>query len=381
MKKTIKILCLGIALSTSSFASITVWDGKEISKNMRAHLSGNSKLEMDKVTEAVQNNKTTWAESFIRFAIELCLESLNADKTKQVSALEKGNDIFAGMIGASATDVINKSGSAQKHKTEPKNGEQPKPATVEQAKKSEINPNNQNQPITDTSTLKLPEIGLPGISSGEVKWTKDYFETYVIENENDSITSFEKYIKDDDNKEIIKNKFQNIPQPRKKVLFALLFNKKYATEKKMLKEIVSEEDFDPITLTKKSLQKVEGEGSSVPSQTNSMQTIKNKIALKKLESDSEDSDDDEKPKIEPLFVINDDKITIAAASMQDLVKKIKDIDRKKIENPIYENVIKEAKHQITELKEKNINQTWITNDANDQLAILDMMLKNSTAKP
>lgn len=51
---------------------------------------------------SVAANETTWAEVFIRYAIELCLESLKKNPQEQATALKNGNDTFAALIGASA---------------------------------------------------------------------------------------------------------------------------------------------------------------------------------------------------------------------------------------------------------------------------------------
>lgn len=97
-----KAFYLSTALFANSMAATIT--PEDISKNMRSHLSGGPKLEMDKVADAI-GKTTTWADSFIRLAIELCLQSLNIDKEKQAEVLKSGNEIFADMIKASAPKV------------------------------------------------------------------------------------------------------------------------------------------------------------------------------------------------------------------------------------------------------------------------------------
>lgn len=104
-KNIFKAFYLSTALLTTSFASTEVLNPYDVSKNMRASLNGNKgAFKTEDIAKAVEVDKTiTWAESFIRFAIELCLQSLNTDKEAQAKSLTNGNEMFAKMIGASAT--------------------------------------------------------------------------------------------------------------------------------------------------------------------------------------------------------------------------------------------------------------------------------------
>lgn len=97
-----KTLCLSIFLSNCLYAS-NVLTGKDISDGMRAHLSSPIyRFDILKIEESVEEKTTTWAETLIRFAIELCLQSLNNNENEQKIALERGNDLFASMIDCSS---------------------------------------------------------------------------------------------------------------------------------------------------------------------------------------------------------------------------------------------------------------------------------------
>lgn len=103
-KNIFKVACLSTALMTTAFASTKCLTPEDVCKNMRAHLSGDKNdFKVDEVADAVNAGKTTWAETFVRVAIELCLQSLNKIETEQAKALEIGNDIFADLIKESSS--------------------------------------------------------------------------------------------------------------------------------------------------------------------------------------------------------------------------------------------------------------------------------------
>lgn len=91
-----KILLTAILISMT-YAS-DVLPAEQISKDIRTHLKIGSGFK----PEDVKNSNITWAETFIRFGIELCLQSLNSNKEEQAEALEHGNNIFASLINASS---------------------------------------------------------------------------------------------------------------------------------------------------------------------------------------------------------------------------------------------------------------------------------------
>lgn len=96
---SIAFLCTDI---TDLKASSKVLSPEEISRGMRNNLSKGIVFDSNKIKESVEKKQTTWAESFIRFAIELCLQSVNKNEAEQKKALEHGNNLFAKMIAVSS---------------------------------------------------------------------------------------------------------------------------------------------------------------------------------------------------------------------------------------------------------------------------------------
>jgi len=104
-KNILRSLFLSTLLLTSSFASeVEVWNGERVSKAMRESLEG-GEYDPSKVEPAIKSTEITWAEKFIRFAIELCLKSLEKSAEEQAKALENASKIFEGMIKTSAPEV------------------------------------------------------------------------------------------------------------------------------------------------------------------------------------------------------------------------------------------------------------------------------------
>lgn len=110
------LLCLSLSttlISNSVFASdAQVLRGEDISKGIRSKLSGGNFNAGVEIKKAVEDGKTTWAESFIRFAIELCLKSLEGGG--QTAALNNGNEVFSSMIRASAPGSVPEPSSPNK---------------------------------------------------------------------------------------------------------------------------------------------------------------------------------------------------------------------------------------------------------------------------
>lgn len=115
-----KTLLLGAALSFNSYSSDSDNEGgsfsshikyeeKEagqlLSEDIRGFLSGKQERHIYPISTAVNDGQTTWAEKFVRFAIELCLQSLNKNEEEQATALEKGNALFNVLIEVSAPKV------------------------------------------------------------------------------------------------------------------------------------------------------------------------------------------------------------------------------------------------------------------------------------
>lgn len=96
-----KIVAFALVLATSTFAS-DILDPADISTKFRTQLKASKAyFDTSEIVKSVKASKTTLAEIFVRFAIELCLQSLNQDEEAQKKALENGNDIFTGLISAS----------------------------------------------------------------------------------------------------------------------------------------------------------------------------------------------------------------------------------------------------------------------------------------
>lgn len=107
MNNFIKVLCLSSLAFHSNNLYVRAMSPEDISRDIRGALQNKNEFNPSSINDAVTHGKTTWAESFIRFAIELCLQSLNKNPSEQKIALESGNNIFAGMIGESS-QTLNK---------------------------------------------------------------------------------------------------------------------------------------------------------------------------------------------------------------------------------------------------------------------------------
>lgn len=105
MSKLFKTLYLSLIFTNLSNATEVESSGAKISNDIRKHLETGVGFNPYEIKTSIENKQTTLAETLIRFAIELCLQSLNADKEKQAEALNNGNSIFSSLIRLFASKI------------------------------------------------------------------------------------------------------------------------------------------------------------------------------------------------------------------------------------------------------------------------------------